>query len=272
MIFRVCFAILSCCSVPPCTRTPGQLRTHVGRHVDFVWEFRDVDLETRLDLVEDLLVLFARDKRNGDTLSPKTSGTTDTVQELVTFFREVVVDNDVDTFDIDTTAEQVRRYQDTSVEVLEGLILTDTFLLLHSTVDTDRREVTFSQQTVQFLGTRNFTDEDNDLVELECVKQVVQLTVLVSLVQLGVVQAKTVQGQLGFVVDVDLHRVLTELLTDRPDLLRQCRTEKHDLFLVRCESENFLNVTTHVKRFKDAVAFIEDEVLDTIQLQVLLTG
>ena len=50
--------------------------------------------------------------------------------------------------------------------------------------------------------------EDDDLVELESVQQVVELAVLLGLVQAHEVLLQSVQGQLGVVVDEDLHRVL----------------------------------------------------------------
>lgn len=50
------------------------------------------------------------------------SGTTHAVQVLVgsiVAVREVVVDHDVHPFDVDTATEQVSRYQDPLLEVLE---------------------------------------------------------------------------------------------------------------------------------------------------------
>jgi hypothetical protein len=45
------------------------------------------------------------------------------------------------------------------------------------------------------------------LVELEVVQQIVQLSVLAVLFELDVVLLKTVQGELGLVVDKDLKRL-----------------------------------------------------------------
>lgn len=46
-----------------------------------------------------------------------------------------------------------------------------------------------------------------DLVELEVVEQVVELSVLLLLLELEEVLLQTVQGELGLVVDVDLERL-----------------------------------------------------------------
>ena len=46
--------------------------------------------------------------------------------------REVVVDDDVDTFDVDTTAKQIRGDQDALVELFEGLEASNALLLLEA--------------------------------------------------------------------------------------------------------------------------------------------
>jgi len=79
-----------------------------------------------------------------------------------------------------------------------------------------------------------------------------------------------VQGELGFVVDVDFHRVLAELAADGADLLGQSRAEQHDLLLVRRHAEYFLHVPAHVELLQHAVALVQNEVLDAGQNQRLL--
>lgn len=60
------------------------------------------------------------------------SGTTHAVQVLVgpiVAIREVVVDHNVHAFDVDTATEQIRRYQDPLLEVLELLVSVSPVLL-----------------------------------------------------------------------------------------------------------------------------------------------
>ncbi len=40
--------------------------------------------------------------------------------------RKIVVDSQIDTLDVDTTAEDIGGYTDTLLEVLEGLVALDT--------------------------------------------------------------------------------------------------------------------------------------------------
>ena len=54
------------------------------------------------------------------------------------------------------------------------------------------------------------------------------------------------QGELGLVIDIDLERILHELLANGSDLLRECGTEHHDLLLGGGSAEDLLDVTAHV--------------------------
>jgi hypothetical protein len=54
-------------------------------------------------------------------------------------------------------------------------------------------------------------NKGTDLVELEVVQELVQLPVLLLLLELEVVLLKTVEGQLGLVIDVNLEWLLSAL-------------------------------------------------------------
>ena len=86
----------------------------------------------------------------------------------------------------------------------------------------------------------------NYLVELQDIKKLEELAVLLVVLQLDVVLLEAVEGELGLVVDVHLHRILHELLAHGSDVLGQGGREHHDLLLVRGRAENLLNVATHV--------------------------
>jgi hypothetical protein len=87
---------------------------------------RKSNLETLLNLLENLLVRLAADKGDRKTLGSETTRTTDTVEVRVGIAGEIVVDGQVDTFDIDTTAEDVSSHTDTLVELLELFVALDT--------------------------------------------------------------------------------------------------------------------------------------------------
>lgn len=120
------------------------------------------------------------------------------------------------------------------------------FLLADARVDSNGRELALPEELVELGSTDRALDKDDDLVELQVVKKLVELPVLLTLFQLDVVLLETVKSQLGVLVDIMLGRVLHELPTDRLDLVRQCRTEHHDLLLLRSCTEDVLDIAPHV--------------------------
>lgn len=151
--------------------------------------------------------------------------------------RHIVVDGYVDALDIDTTTENVGGDTDTGLELLEFLVTLDTtycqllsnhkttmnipFFLTNSGVDCSAGEVALAEKLVKLCAAECGTDEDDDLVELQAVQKIVELSVLLTLVKLDVELLKTVKRQLLLVVDVDLKRVLHKLLADSANLLRK---------------------------------------------------
>lgn len=87
---------------------------------------RQGNLETLFNRFENLLVFGAADEGDTETLGTETTSTADTVQVRIGFVRHVVVDGNVDTLNINTTAEDIRRDADTSLEVLEVFVAFDT--------------------------------------------------------------------------------------------------------------------------------------------------
>jgi hypothetical protein len=120
-------------------------------------------------------------------------------------------------------------------------------LLLRDTrVDGDTGEVALAQKLVELSGTESALDEDDDLVELQLVEEVVELTVLLSLTKLDVVLLETVESELGLVINVDLQGVAHELLADGTGLLGKGGREHHNLLLCWGSAEDFLHIAAHV--------------------------
>jgi hypothetical protein len=89
-------------------------------------DLRKGDLESLFDQLQHLLILVAAHKGDCETLGTKPSGTTDTVKIRVSISGQIVVDSEVDTLNVDTTAEDVRGYTDSLVEILELLVAANT--------------------------------------------------------------------------------------------------------------------------------------------------
>jgi hypothetical protein len=98
----------------------------VGGAVDGGWKFTDLDFEALLDVFEDLLVLVATYERDGQALGAESASAADTVEVGVGVVGHVVVEHDVDLLDVDATGEQIRRHQESELELLESLIDLDS--------------------------------------------------------------------------------------------------------------------------------------------------
>jgi len=153
-------------------------------------------------------------------------------------------------------------------------------------VNADTREIAFLQKLVQFHRTCNRFDKDDDLilcekhrlkqprkpylVEIQCVQQIIQLAVFARFFELDEVLLQSMQGKLGLVIDKDLERlrkrnhyrpcpnstasthVRHEFFAGDSDILGECGAEHHDLFRVRCDAKDLLDVSAHVWLRKSA--------------------
>ena len=87
---------------------------------------RKSNFESLFNRFQNLLVGISADERNRQTLSTESTRTADTVEVRISISGKIVVDCEVDTLNIDTTAEDISGDTDTLVEVLELLVAFDT--------------------------------------------------------------------------------------------------------------------------------------------------
>jgi hypothetical protein len=126
------------------------------------------------------------------------------VQIRIRRIRHIIINHDIDPFNIDPPAQHIRCNTNPLVEILERLVPRDAFFLGKTTVDGDGGEITFTEKTIEFTGSADGFDKDDDLVEFEGVEEVVEFAVLLGFGEADKELLETVQGQLGLVVDVNL--------------------------------------------------------------------
>lgn len=103
--------------------------SHVGARVNALLRiFGKCNLEALLDLLQHLHVRLGTDKGDGETLGTETTGTTDAVKIGVGIGRQIIVDGQVDTLNINTTTEDISGNANTLVELLELLVTLDTII------------------------------------------------------------------------------------------------------------------------------------------------
>lgn len=119
-------------------------------------------------------------------------------------------------------------------------------LLGDARVDSNTGEVALAKKLVKLVGADCALDEDNDLVEFKLIEQIIELTVLLAFADLQVVLLKTVESELGLIIDVDFKGVLHEFLANWSRLLGKSGGEHHDLLLCGGSTEDLLNIAAHV--------------------------
>lgn len=177
---------------------------------------------------------------------------------------QIIVDSNIDFLNINSTAKNVGGDADSLLEVLEFFVAFDPshhqhdvflsllrycnlpLLLVYARVNCNAGEVAIDENIVE-LGTPNCAPyEDDDLVEGECVEEIIQLSVFLRLAKFDVVLVQTVKSQLGFIINEQLRWVLHEFSADRANLLGKSGAEHHDLLLGWCGPEDFLDIPSHV--------------------------
>lgn len=165
---------------------------------------RDLDGEVRLHFRQHLLVRSGAYKGDREALGSEPSGPGNPVKVQLGIGGHVVVDHDVDAFDVDPPSDQVSGHHDAGLEFLEFLVGLDSFGLFHARVKAGAREVAFDEELGEFHSARHGGHEDDELVELERVQEVDQFPVLVFFLEGDGVLLEPVERELGSLVDVDL--------------------------------------------------------------------
>jgi hypothetical protein len=126
------------------------------------------------------------------------------VQVRIWRIGHIVINHNIDPFNIDSPAQNISGDTNPLVEILERLVPRDSFFLGETTVNGDGGEIALPEKTVEFAGSADRLDENDDLVEFEGVEEVVEFAVLLGFGEADKELLETVQGQLGLVVDVNL--------------------------------------------------------------------
>mmetsp|Transcript_11140 Transcript_11140/g.34135 ORF Transcript_11140/g.34135 Transcript_11140/m.34135 type:complete len:230 (+) Transcript_11140:436-1125(+) len=173
-------------------RSRAGLSCHVRCHVNRIRQLRDGNLEPTLHIVQHLRILVGRDERNRQALRAETACAADAMKVRVCFGRHVVVDYNVDSLHINTSTKDVCRHKNALLEIFEGFVPSNPVLLVEPAMYANGRKVAIYEQLVQLRRTCDAPNKDDDLIELERVQQIIQLSVLLALLQIQVVLKQSV--------------------------------------------------------------------------------
>jgi hypothetical protein len=110
-----------------CPKSTHSLGSHVRARINaFLRILRHLGIEALLDFLEDILVGLAADEGDAETLCAEAAGATDAVEVGVGIGGEVVIDGQVDAFNVNTSAKDIGGDADSLVEFFEFLVALDT--------------------------------------------------------------------------------------------------------------------------------------------------
>lgn len=179
---------------------------------------------------------------DGNTLTSETTTTTDSVDVVLTVGWEIVVDDQGNLLDIDTTGQQISGDQDTGRTRSELLHNQITLTLVHVTVHGGDGEVTGSELVGKPVDLSAGVAEDNCLCDGNCLIEIgegVQLPIF--LLNSNVELLDTFKGKLGL-LNQDTDGIAHELGGNLEDILGHGGGEEDDLGGLREELEDIVDL------------------------------
>jgi hypothetical protein len=168
------------------------------------------------------------------------------VHVLVALSWHVVVKNHIYLFNVDSSAQDVSGYHHSVLTLLELIINLESCGGIHAAGTDDGWESLILDDFVELLGILDLFGEDDDLVEVQIVKQLDQLFGLLILLQLHEVLFQPVQHQFGVAVNEEFERVLHEFLANELGFVWEGGREHHHLFLGGGGNKDLLDLLSHV--------------------------
>lgn len=210
--------------------------------------------QLRLNLEEVLLVII-RDEVYGQTKMTETTRSTNSVKVGLSITRKIKVYNDVDGLDIDTSGEDVRADQASSLTILEIMINPVSVLLLHLRMNIEARITHLSNLLGKQLNSLSILTENDSLVDVELGKKCIQTMNFFFLLEVRIVLSDTLQGEL--VHEVDEFGVWDVLFLEAFDGHWVSSREERNLLLCRHQINDLGNYNLEIVR-KELVNFIQN--------------
>jgi len=232
--------------------------------VEIGWHLVDLRIVMVLNVLEETGIL-GKDEVDRSSLSSESTSSTDSVDVVLLLDGQLVVDDESDLLDIDTSGEQVcgdEHADGTLSELLHHNVSLD---LVHLTVHDADDEVLFGHALFELLNTFLSVAVDEGLVDVQVGVEVQKdLNFPLFLLDGDVVLVDTFKGEL-LVLDEDLGRVSHEMLGESENVRGQGGREEGDLDVSWQELEYVLNLLFETSA-QHLVSFVENEQLEVIGL------
>lgn len=229
---------------------------YVGRHLHDLGGVESLNLSQGANVV-------VGNEVDGNTLSTETTTSTDSVDVVLLVAWQVVVDNQGDLLDIDTSGQKVGGDQDSQGTGSELLHDGVSDVLGKVGVDRGHSELSGTQLLSQELNLSSGVAENHSLGDGDGVVKVHQAVKLVLfLLNVDVKLLDTFKGQL-VLLDQDSHRVAHELGGDLKHIQRHGGQQKDNLQGLRQQGENVVDLFFETGR-KHLIGLVKNEHLDLV--------
>jgi len=203
---------------------------------------------------------------NGCTLATETTSTADSVDVVLLLQRELVVNNEADLLDIDTSSQKISGNEDTDGAGSELLHDDLTLLLVHLTVHGCNDEILLGHGLLKGIDTTLGVAVNDGLLDVKVGVQVKQdFNLPLGLLNSNIVLMDTVEGK-GLLLDQDLGRVAHEMLGQTKNIGRERSREQADLDVGGQELEDVLDLCLEATR-EHLIGLVKNEELEVVSLQ-----
>lgn len=199
-----------------------------------------------MDLLERFFIFIFSHEGDGQPFGAESPGSSHSVQISVAVFRHVIIDHNVDAFDINASAQDVSGHHDAVLERLKVLVVFDTVFLVHASMDANGGELLFLEQTVEGGGSGLGFHENDGLVEFEGVEEVGQFLIFFVFSDVEVILEEPVEDEFGLIIDKNLVLVAHEGSAGLLHVLGHGGGEHHHLLVLRSLFENVLHFLSHI--------------------------
>ena len=211
--------------------------------------------------------IFGSNKVDGNTLATEPTATTNTMDVVLSIARQVIVDNQTDLLDIDTTRPNVGRNQHPTVSASEIVHNTVTFLLRHLSVHAANGEVGFAHLLRQPIDLAARVAEDDGLRDGKGIVEIAKgIKLPVLLLDGDEILLQALKGQL-VTLDQDTNGIRHELGRHVEHIVRKCGADYHDLSGGREIAVDVVDLFAEAT-VKELVCLVKDEHLDVARTKM----
>ena len=233
-----------------------------------LWHLLDLGVVMVLDFSDELGVVWQHEV-DGDSLSSESTSSSDSMDVNFLLHWELVVDDESDLLDIDSSCEQIGGDEDSGGSSSELLHDGVSLHLVHLSVHGGDGEVVVVHGLLEFQNSLFGVAIDQSLVDVQVGVEIEEdLHLPLFLLDSDIVLTDTFEGQV-LTLDEDLLWVTHEMLGESQDVVWHGGGEESDLDVTGQELEDFLDLW-HETSAEHLICLVHDEETEIVGLEITL--